>query len=46
MFTYTADVSPHGNVNVRRVCGNCGGTFYIVSGAQNYRCPHCDSKQG
>ena len=46
MFTYVADARPHGNVNIRRVCGNCGGVFYVSYGAQNYRCPHCNWKQG
>ena len=46
MFTYVADASPHGNVNIRRVCSNCGGVFYVSYGAQNYRRPHCNWKQG
>jgi len=47
-FTYVASASSQGNENIRRVCSNsrCGGTFYIRSGADNYRCPHCDHTQG
>ena len=46
-FTYVASASSKGNENIRRVCNNskCGGAFYIASGAQNYRCPHCDFAQ-
>ncbi len=46
-FTYVASASSRGNENIRRVCNNskCGGTFYIQSGAQNFRCPHCDFAQ-
>ena len=33
MFTYVADASPHGNVNIHRVCGNCSGVFYVTFNA-------------
>lgn len=46
MSTYVAEPSPRGNANVRRVCGNCRGVFYVSYNAQGYRCPHCDYKQG
>lgn len=47
MFTYEASPSPSGNANIARRCTNsrCGGTFYVVHNAQNYRCPHCGWKQ-
>lgn len=47
MFTYEAKASPSGNCNVRRKCTNsrCGGIFYVVPEAQNYRCPHCGRTQ-
>ena len=46
-FTYVASASSSGNQNIRRACNNsnCGGTFYVSSGADNYRCPHCDRAQ-
>ncbi len=46
-FTYVASASSTGNDNIRTVCSNsqCGGTFFISYGAQNYRCPHCDLRQ-
>lgn len=46
MFTYVADARPHGNVNIRRVCSNCGGVFCVSYGAQNYRRPPLQLEAG